>query len=208
MCLCPVIDLVGLFANGILVSVGLFLRCVSSREFFQTSFQVLTTSPLFFTYKTAAYFSPLKLDELSTIDNIRGVGDVVVPEGWFRSARIGRNRTNSRTNGGPNPHSPENHVLNLPSSSPTSNGNYYYSSAHSSPHHHHRQPSHPSSSPAPPSGYHHQTFSPPPPVPPMPTSHGYENSHHQLVPLEILTRNSGPRRDPADELLLRRFLPT
>ncbi|KAJ3517908.1 hypothetical protein NLJ89_g207 [Agrocybe chaxingu] len=44
-----------------------------------------------------AYFSPHRLDELDTIDNLRGVGDVVVPEGWFRSARIGRNRRDSRT---------------------------------------------------------------------------------------------------------------
>src|SRR5688572_988264 len=45
----------------------------------------------------AAYFSPGKLEELDTIDNIRGVGDVLVPEGWFRSARIGRNRRDSRS---------------------------------------------------------------------------------------------------------------
>ncbi|KAG1840830.1 Gti1/Pac2 family-domain-containing protein [Suillus subalutaceus] len=34
-----------------------------------------------------AYFSQQKLDRLNTIDNIPGVGDVPVPDGWFRSAR-------------------------------------------------------------------------------------------------------------------------
>ncbi|KAL4068610.1 Gti1/Pac2 family-domain-containing protein [Scleroderma yunnanense] len=34
-----------------------------------------------------AYFSQLKLDRLNTVDNIQGVGDVPVPDGWFRSAR-------------------------------------------------------------------------------------------------------------------------
>ncbi|KAF9564479.1 hypothetical protein CPC08DRAFT_815896 [Agrocybe pediades] len=144
-----------------------------------------------------AYFSPLKLDELDTIDNIRGVGDVVVPEGWFRSARIGRNRRDSRTMG-PGSHSPENHIHTLPS--PTSNGNYPYPpGSHSHP----RQlapPSHPSSPDL--SGYHHSHS---PPASNQHT-HNYDNPHHQLVPLEILTRNSGPRRDPADELLLRRFI--
>lgn len=36
---------------------------------------------------SAAYFSQQKLDRLNTIDNIPGVGDVPVPDGWFRSAR-------------------------------------------------------------------------------------------------------------------------
>ncbi|KAI6021780.1 Gti1/Pac2 family-domain-containing protein [Pisolithus microcarpus] len=34
-----------------------------------------------------AYFSQQKLDRLDTVDNIQGVGDVPVPDGWFRSAR-------------------------------------------------------------------------------------------------------------------------
>ena len=36
---------------------------------------------------TAAYFSQQKLDRLDTIDNVKGIGDVPVPDGWFRSAR-------------------------------------------------------------------------------------------------------------------------
>ncbi|OAX40532.1 hypothetical protein K503DRAFT_675583, partial [Rhizopogon vinicolor AM-OR11-026] len=34
-----------------------------------------------------AYFSQQKLDQLNTIDDMPGVGDVPVPDGWFRSAR-------------------------------------------------------------------------------------------------------------------------
>ncbi|KAI6158181.1 Gti1/Pac2 family-domain-containing protein [Pisolithus tinctorius] len=34
-----------------------------------------------------AYFSQQKLDRLDTVDNVQGVGDVPVPDGWFRSAR-------------------------------------------------------------------------------------------------------------------------
>lgn len=36
---------------------------------------------------TAAYFSQQKLDRLNTVDNIQGIGDIPVPDGWFRSAR-------------------------------------------------------------------------------------------------------------------------
>ncbi|KAF8180372.1 hypothetical protein BJ912DRAFT_981108 [Pholiota molesta] len=100
-----------------------------------------------------AYFSPQKLDELDTIDNLRGVGDMVVPEGWFRSARIGRSRRDSRTHGSPQ--------SEAPSQSSTSTTLNYGS--------HQR---HPSSS--------HISSIPPPP-------------------------SAGPRRDPADELLLRKF---
>jgi Gti1/Pac2 family transcription factor len=38
-------------------------------------------------FYSAAYFSQQKLDQLNTIDDIPGVGDVPVPDGWFRSAR-------------------------------------------------------------------------------------------------------------------------
>ncbi|EIW77229.1 hypothetical protein CONPUDRAFT_29128, partial [Coniophora puteana RWD-64-598 SS2] len=34
-----------------------------------------------------AYFSQQGLDRLRTVDQLHGVGDVPVPEGWFRSAR-------------------------------------------------------------------------------------------------------------------------
>lgn len=43
-------------------------------------------------FNVAAYFSQQKLDSLDTVDNIRGVGDVSVPEGLFRSGRAGKSR--------------------------------------------------------------------------------------------------------------------
>jgi len=54
---------------------------------------------------TAAYFSQQKLDSLATVDTIRGVGDVHVPEGIFRSGRTGgrargRDGDSTRTSGG------------------------------------------------------------------------------------------------------------
>lgn len=147
---------------------------------------------VWFELPLAAYFSPQQLDELNTIDNIRGVGDVPVPEGWFRSARIGRNRRDSRTQGS-----------NTPSSeapSPTSTSPSL--SFHPLPSSHLRHPSssHFSTSPTP-SGYLSPAPSSPPHIP-------HQTSHHsmgQLVPLEVLVRTSGPRRDPVDEQLLRRF---
>ncbi|KAG6861291.1 hypothetical protein C0995_001845 [Termitomyces sp. Mi166 len=45
----------------------------------------------------AAYFSQQRLDELGTIDEIPGVGDVQVPEGLFRSARAGKMRRDHRS---------------------------------------------------------------------------------------------------------------
>ncbi|KAF8899763.1 Gti1/Pac2 family-domain-containing protein [Gymnopilus junonius] len=137
-----------------------------------------------------AYFSPQTLDGLDTIDNIRGVGDVTVPEGWFRSARIGRNRRDSRAHG-PNSVSPES--PHQPSTSTV---------LINSPSSHQRLPqsSHPPS-PSAPSGY----PSPPSPSPSLPHSNISHHSMSQLVPLEVLVRTSGPRRDPVDEQLLRRF---
>ncbi|KAI0336767.1 hypothetical protein GY45DRAFT_1365721 [Cubamyces sp. BRFM 1775] len=37
-----------------------------------------------------AYFSQTTIDSLGTIDDIPGVGDVVVPDGWFKSARASK----------------------------------------------------------------------------------------------------------------------
>ncbi|GBE87405.1 hypothetical protein SCP_1100810 [Sparassis crispa] len=37
-----------------------------------------------------AYFSQLTLENLGTIDTVKGVGDVRVPEGWFKSARASK----------------------------------------------------------------------------------------------------------------------
>jgi len=124
-----------------------------------------------------AYFSPQKLDELHTIDGLRGVGDAVVPEGWFRSARIGRNRRDSRNQGS--------HTQTSEGSSPPSTSPILNSPQSSNPH-----PRHPSLS-----SYSTQN-----------SGNMSPGSMSQLVPLEVLVRTAGPRRDPADEQLLRRFL--
>jgi hypothetical protein len=55
-------------------------------------------------FYAAAYFSQQKLDSLATVDTIRGVGDVPVPEGIFRSGRTGgrgrgRDGDSARTSG-------------------------------------------------------------------------------------------------------------
>lgn len=140
----------------------------------------------------AAYFSPQKLDELDTIDNIRGVGDVVVPDGWFRSARIGRTRRDSRSAHGSS-FQPE---ASQPSTSAHALNFHHPSNSHQ------RYPSSQFSASATPSGY----SSPVSPSPPHSTD--YETSQrsmNQLVPIDVLVRTAGPRRDPADELLLRKF---
>lgn len=139
-----------------------------------------------------AYFSPQQLDELNTIDTIRGVGDVPVPEGWFRSARIGRNRRDSRTQGS---NAPSSGASSPPSTSPPL-------SFHQPPSSHPRHPPSSQFSTSPSSSGHLGPSSTSPPHSPRQTSH---HSMGQLVPLEILVRTSGPRRDPVDEQLLRRF---
>jgi len=144
----------------------------------------------------AAYFSQQKLASLETIDSIPMVGNTVVPEGWFGSARTApKMRRDSRGYGStshladrnlyPSPpnfadgpslisdFSPNRDVLQmLQQSSPP------LPSARS-----------PSSSP------NAQTTALTPRV----------NSPQQLVPLEILQSVSPPQRDPMDEQLLRRF---
>ncbi|KAJ3860625.1 Gti1/Pac2 family-domain-containing protein, partial [Lentinula novae-zelandiae] len=39
-----------------------------------------------------AYFTQLTVDNLGTIDNIPGVGDLAVPEGMFKSTRVNKSR--------------------------------------------------------------------------------------------------------------------
>ncbi|KAJ3897356.1 hypothetical protein F5879DRAFT_760236, partial [Lentinula edodes] len=39
-----------------------------------------------------AYFTQLTVDNLGTIDNIPGVGDLTVPEGMFKSTRVNKSR--------------------------------------------------------------------------------------------------------------------
>lgn len=136
-----------------------------------------------------AYFSQNRLDELRTVDEIPGIGNMAVPEGWFKSARIGKARRDSRAQGN-NPQSSE--TLSQPSTPPL----YTYPLG-SSPtsQQRHVPAAHPSSSPSP-SSQSSTTSSP---------SIHTNNQSSGLVPLEYLQNVSAPRRDPTDEQLLRRF---
>jgi hypothetical protein len=156
---------------------------------------------------SAAYFSQAKLDQLCTIDNVRGVGDVPVPEGWFRSARIGKTRRDSRA------HHPTG-TLSFPAESslqasspllskPISNfppDHYASSSFHHSPHPPH-SPTHSTYSNKSTSHSPTSSFS----------SSGSNSSYPRrgpgLVPLEVLQSASPLPRDPVDAQALRRFAP-
>ncbi|KAF7761525.1 hypothetical protein Agabi119p4_9517 [Agaricus bisporus var. burnettii] len=135
-----------------------------------------------------AYFSQNKLDELRTVDEIHGIGDVSVPEGWFKSARVGKTRRDSRAQGG-NAHPGD--------AAPQSTTPPFYSYPLGSPTSQQRHaPAHPHSSPSPSS--HSSTTS-------SPSIHNGGHPTGHLVPLEYLQNMSAPRRDPNDEQLLRRF---
>ncbi|KAF9523250.1 Gti1/Pac2 family-domain-containing protein [Crepidotus variabilis] len=166
-----------------------------------------------------AYFSPSKLHELDTIDNIRGVGDLAVPDGWFRSARIGRNRRDSRTIGFAPPSPPDLAIQPIPSGSMD-----YHHPQINAPYHSYPSPSQHMSTPHPyPSSASPHIYTTSSQVT-TPTASGYttptsstsssprsllneypHNPKNRLVPLEVLVRTAGPRRDPTDEQLLRRF---
>ncbi|KAF9459759.1 Gti1/Pac2 family-domain-containing protein [Collybia nuda] len=142
-----------------------------------------------------AYFSQQRLDALETIDSIRGIGDVAVPDGWFRSARARKPGRDNR-NPGKNPQP-------LSEGGPLSSSviNPTYSSS-------------PTNSRYPPStsSYRHGSTSPPL------SDHSSISSQSgapilssgsrppaKLVPLEYLQNISGSRRNPVDEQLLSRF---
>ncbi|TFK41617.1 Gti1/Pac2 family-domain-containing protein [Crucibulum laeve] len=150
---------------------------------------------IFRKWHLTAYFSQQKLDELNTIDNIRGIGDVPVPDGWFKSARAGKTRRDSR-----------NHASNP---QPSEGGSPYPSTSHS---HTFAHQSSPSSHPRNQSSPHHMSTSPTPSDYSSTASSSSSGglsipsiSPGKLVPLEYLQNTSGPRRDPTDEQLLRRF---
>ena len=155
----------------------------------------------------AAYYSQQRLDSLATLDSIPGVGDVDVPEGWFKSARAGKTRRDHRDLAPKqpqalldNPVGPT--VKPPPSLSPDTSPNLrrhaparcHLPSAtrfvdDSSTSHHC------SSSPST-----DQSISPR-----QHSTHLPLASSGQLVPLQYLETVSYPRRDPIDEQLLRRF---
>lgn len=64
-----------------------------SRKWHISMFLIDATGHLELMYfDIAAYFSQEKLNTLNTIDNIGGVGDILVPEGLFRSGRAAKSR--------------------------------------------------------------------------------------------------------------------
>lgn len=143
-----------------------------------------------------AYFSQQRLEELNTIDNIRGVGDVVVPDGWFRSARAGKARRDSRAHANnpqpaESPTQPSSPTFDTIRSTPSNNQHKYSSGSH-----------HKSTAPTSPSAYSSAASSS---SAQNKSPQGHPRSPAQLVPLEYLQSISGPPRDPNDELLLRKF---
>ncbi|KAI6045236.1 Gti1/Pac2 family-domain-containing protein [Pisolithus marmoratus] len=141
---------------------------------------------------TAAYFSQQKLDRLDTVDNIQGVGDVPVPDGWFRSARRdGKSRREDDL------------TKSVPRSPWRTSPQCLFTNT--SPHRHHIQyqeaqpvPS-PSACPSSPSSSSSST-----PATPSPRLNP-DRTSDKLVPLEYLQSLPQRRRDPIDEQFLQRF---
>jgi hypothetical protein len=88
-----------------------------------------------------AYFSQSRLDELYTVDCIPGIGNVPIPDGWFKSARARKPRRNTLTGSGRDEHS---------SSSSPSSSLENRSSRRESSHHHPYGHYHPSQHSQPP----------------------------------------------------------
>ncbi|EAU81436.2 hypothetical protein CC1G_05266 [Coprinopsis cinerea okayama7 len=135
-----------------------------------------------------AYFSQARLDQLATVDNIRGIGDVPVPEGWFRSARTAKTRRNTHTQ------SSESDTPKQPS--PTSYSDPHSPLVSSSRHHPSSGYAH---SPASSSGHSSKTSSI------SSLSSAYNPRSPSLVPLDVLQNSHSVPRDPTDVQTLRRF---
>ncbi|KAJ3732619.1 Gti1/Pac2 family-domain-containing protein [Lentinula guzmanii] len=138
-----------------------------------------------------AYFSQEKLSQLRTIDSIQGIGNIPVPDGLFRSARANKARRDTSGSStaetvsprlAPYPTAHTGAIMHLshsqlPIIAPITTTAIAPSSSCSS------------SGNSSPLSMHTSSTKPP----------------EQLVPLQYLQSNSSPRRDPADEQLLRRF---
>lgn len=138
----------------------------------------------------AAYFSQARLDQLTTVDAIRGIGDTPVPEGWFRSARTAKARRNTQTQLS-EPESPKQHspTTMYDPHSPFGSQNRQPSASSSYSHH--------SSSSS--SGHSSNASSI------SSLSGAYQQRSHSLVPLEVLQSLAPLPRDPTDIQTLRRF---
>ncbi|KAG6812212.1 hypothetical protein H0H92_003948 [Tricholoma furcatifolium] len=146
-----------------------------------------------------AYFSQQRLDDLGTIDNIRGVGDVPVPEGLFKSARAGKMRRDNRNSvkkavsPSEGPYLPEASGFQSDYCDTASRNSQYYGC-----------PSFPSLFPHPTTSSRFSDNSRDS-SPSSDSSRLGPSQHASLVPLEYLQNISAPRRNPADEQQLRRF---
>lgn len=135
-----------------------------------------------------AYFSQERLDSLNTIDTIRGVGDVPVPEGLFRSARASKIRRDASDMVGPN-------ATIRPAASVSNPA----PALHRVPVIHSQTSTHSNMGHPTPS---HRPYS----LPPNPMAlQAMGAPSERLVPLEILQNVSPPRRDPVDEEVLHRL---
>ncbi|KIY45064.1 hypothetical protein FISHEDRAFT_16820, partial [Fistulina hepatica ATCC 64428] len=129
-----------------------------------------------------AYFSPTTLDNLHTIDTIAGIGDVAVPQGWFRSTRANKNGRD----------------MSFPAPDPYTTQPSGYRIANEYP----PRGSHPgdASRRAYPDGYGEG------PHPAAARSNmGSDHSRNRLVPLSVLKTAPPQRRSPDDEEILARF---
>ncbi|KAJ4466947.1 Gti1/Pac2 family-domain-containing protein [Lentinula edodes] len=147
-----------------------------------------------------AYFSQEKLSQLRTIDSVRGIGNVSVPDGLFRSARANKARRDTGVEG------------SLPGTSLITETVIPSVILSSSPRGHSGTITH--------SSYSRSSIIAPIKTTMAPSTSSISSSStsspvsihtpttttpKQLVPLLYLQNNTSPRRDPADEQLLRRF---
>ena len=170
----------------------------------------------------AAYFSQQKLDGLATLDTVPGIGDVDIPDGWFKSARAGKSRRDHRDTSTTTTNTSASATAKSNSTPPTDLHLHHHPSPVSHHQHHQHRP-HNSSSSSTTSNHHrasrypHRTYK-------DETSHSPPSDHFlspkqqspilgalplgnsgRLVPLQYLQAVAYPRRDPADEQLLKRF---
>ncbi|KAF8067824.1 Gti1/Pac2 family-domain-containing protein [Lyophyllum atratum] len=144
-----------------------------------------------------AYFSQPRLDELDTIDSIRGVGDVPVPDGLFKSARAGKIRRDYR-NSSKKVQQPTDLVIRPEGYHP----NHDQASSPSSRRRHHSSSDHHMSLSSPFSDRSRESSPSSESLSPLSLS---RHDQAKLVPLEYLQNVSGARRNPVDEQFLRRF---
>jgi Gti1/Pac2 family transcription factor len=204
----------------------------------------------------AAYFSQESIDTLNTVDSIPGIGNVAVPEGWFRSARAGNRGRRAETRGmdpvpgpdgfapmaGPSSHAMAGASVSVsagygygapvpyaqgPAPGYSHNG-YVAIQPHPGTPGHHPQYNPAAYAPRYPYRDHEMEHGSPQSSPSLSTSSLSSDNTRlgatdavspsqsrprsampvsgvSLVPLQDLQQSSGPRRDPTDEELVRRF---